>query len=549
MATTFKTFLNNDVTTTKTLLHEAIPITGAIVSGTYSEGDKGGAGSPSNDGKTGAEYNIKNYSHGMFQSVYDYPFLSSSANHIFDVSVGYSTSSNLSGSTKRFAANGSSRGTIAKTGAGLTLTQDVDNQFVSKVTVSGIGSIGNADHNITIVTPIGTSIITTSNTAGSSTTTTAVVSGAPYASAQFEDTGNAATTAANIAASLNAHAEIHAESAAAVVFIKFLSRAENNTTDKDRYIGDLTQQEKKIAMYNQMAQVLMGHDKNGGIQRFDRDGNLSETQDDKMDEVIFLNFSRLLVKDEIKKGSFQLKLGTQPQFNTNKGLQGGMTSTTHIDLLTIKDTNAQNDFRINSPAGEYGILSASHTDKNGTNNQSLVHGTSTDTVSDKVGLIFYQAGVIVLTASVFGGHSRNAFENGGIGGGGILNQAVSMSVAGHNKGSVTIDQMFTGSTISRLADNIRRRIHDISFNNTTELNSTVYFCRANHNEFNYSANPTYLQSSKIRVKDVPSDMPVSYVTSVGLYSPDNELMAVAKLSEPLRKDPTNELTLRVRLDY
>jgi hypothetical protein len=38
MATTFKTFLNNDVTTTKTLLHEAIPITGAIVSGTYDQG-------------------------------------------------------------------------------------------------------------------------------------------------------------------------------------------------------------------------------------------------------------------------------------------------------------------------------------------------------------------------------------------------------------------------------------------------------------------------------------------------------------------------------
>jgi hypothetical protein len=43
--------------------------------------------------------------------------------------------------------------------------------------------------------------------------------------------------------------------------------------------------------------------------------------------------------------------------------------------------------------------------------------------------------------------------------------------------------------------------------------------------------------------------PRSYVTTVGLYSADNELLAVAKLSEPLRKDPTNELTLRVRLDY
>ena len=72
---------SQDVTTTKTLLHEVIPITGTIVSGTYADG------------------NIKNYTHGMFQSVYDYPYLSSSANHIFDITVGYDEASGLSGSS------------------------------------------------------------------------------------------------------------------------------------------------------------------------------------------------------------------------------------------------------------------------------------------------------------------------------------------------------------------------------------------------------------------------------------------------------------------
>ena len=90
---------------------------------------------------------------------------------------------------------------------------------------------------------------------------------------------------------------------------------------------------------------------------------------------------------------------------------------------------------------------------------------------------------------------------------------------------------------------------DISFNNTVELNSSVYFCRAGHSEFNYSNNPTYLSSSQIVVKNSSTDNPVSYVTTVGLYSADNELLAVAKLSEPLQKDPSTELTLRVRLDY
>ena len=77
MSTIYKTFLNNDVVSTRTLLHEAIPITGTIVSGTY------------------ADNNIKNYAHGMFQSVYDYPYLSSSANHIFDITVGLSPNSAL----------------------------------------------------------------------------------------------------------------------------------------------------------------------------------------------------------------------------------------------------------------------------------------------------------------------------------------------------------------------------------------------------------------------------------------------------------------------
>ena len=108
----------------------------------------------------------------------------------------------------------------------------------------------------------------------------------------------------------------------------------------------------------------------------------------------------------------------------------------------------------------------------------------------------------------------------------------------------------TGSTITECANGFRFAVDNIDFNNTTELNSTIYFCRANTQDYNYSSNPTYLTASKIRVKnDNPKAEPVSYITTVGLYSADNELLAVAKLSEPLKKTPSNELTLRVRLDY
>ena len=110
-------------------------------------------------------------------------------------------------------------------------------------------------------------------------------------------------------------------------------------------------------------------------------------------------------------------------------------------------------------------------------------------------------------------------------------------------------QVMTGSSIDVMSNALRNRIYNVSFNNTTELNSMVYFCRTSHNEFNYSSNPTYLTGSKIQVKDVAVDTPVTYVTSVGLYGPQKQLLAVAKLSEPIKKTPENEVTFRVRLDY
>ena len=80
--------------------------------------------------------------------------------------------------------------------------------------------------------------------------------------------------------------------------------------------------------------------------------------------------------------------------------------------------------------------------------------------------------------------------------------------------------------------------------------SPIYFCHLGANEFNYSSNPTYLTGSQIRVKNgQPSNSPLSYATTIGLYSSDNQLMATAKLSEPIKKTPANSLTFRVRLDY
>jgi len=376
MATVFKTFLNNDIKSTRTLLHEAIPLTGSIVSGTY--GDQTIA--------QGSEPNIKNYAHGMFQSVYDYPYLSSSANHIFDLTVGYSTASD------------------------------------------------------------------------------------------------------SLSASSN------------------------------------TQNAKKVNIYNTMAATLMGYDASGSILLFDEDGDLAGTKTDKINDAIFINFARLLQKDEIKKGSFTMKLGSGSSFIA---ANGGATAS----LLTISDTGSSTTYKVNSAAGEFGILYANSGDTNGMAN------TATGK-SNKTGLIFYQAGVVVLTASVFMGGATGSMRHNAM-----------MSPVGTGNGAANMSGSLTGTSILGCCDAFRHRIYDISFNNTTELNSTIHFCRINSSDFNYTSNPSYLSQSQIVVKNSQMDAPISYMTTVGLYSADNELLAVAKLSEPLKKDPTNEMTLRVRLDY
>ena len=164
----------------------------------------------------------------------------------------------------------------------------------------------------------------------------------------------------------------------------------------------------------------------------------------------------------------------------------------------------------------------------------LYTSSATPNASSSVGLLFYQAGVAVITSSLF----TDEF--------GTFHTA---SIYTSTPTTASVYDLGKSGSINQLADGLRMRIHNLSFNNTIELNSSIYFCRVNHNEFNYSSNPTYVSGSKIRVKNNPSDLPVSYITTVGLYSADNELLAVAKLSEPLRKDPNTELTLRVRLDY
>jgi hypothetical protein len=119
--------------------------------------------------------------------------------------------------------------------------------------------------------------------------------------------------------------------------------------------------------------------------------------------------------------------------------------------------------------------------------------------------------------------------------------------------SASMDDLVTYFASTRMSSG---SLTGITFQNQTTVNSTLFFCRANADEFNYSNNPTYFDDSGNLIvmsaqesAGVTDAKPFTYPTTVGLYDEQNRLLAVAKFSRPIEKNDEKDLTVRVRLDF
>jgi len=86
-----------------------------------------------------------------------------------------------------------------------------------------------------------------------------------------------------------------------------------------------------------------------------------------------------------------------------------------------------------------------------------------------------------------------------------------------------------------------RRIENVS--------TAHYFVRVNNREFNFSNNPTFVDATGSMANPTFKAEPYVYPTTVGLYNDANELIAVAKTSQPIAKSFSKELLLKVKLDF
>ena len=117
--------------------------------------------------------------------------------------------------------------------------------------------------------------------------------------------------------------------------------------------------------------------------------------------------------------------------------------------------------------------------------------------------------------------------------------------------SASVDDIVDHFSYSRFGEG---SMTAITFQNVTNINSSLIFCRALPDDFNYSSNPTYIDADgRLTIYDqsinAENQETFTYVTTIGLYDDSGGLLAVAKLSRPVEKNPSRDLTLRVRLDY
>ena len=180
----------------------------------------------------------------------------------------------------------------------------------------------------------------------------------------------------------------------------------------------------------------------------------------------------------------------------------------------------------------------------GSNGNAVVNGVSTGggvskgtTISGSYGLFLPDIGTIILNAAAL----DLPFVSGGISLGTVRTSNVTVNNPArlYSTGSNTRG-LITGSAITS----------SFALNSQETITSDFVFVRARNGEFNYSENPSFISGSTGTILyDAFIQNPQTYITTVGMYNDNNELLGVAKLSKPLKKDFTKEALIRVKLDF
>ena len=244
------------------------------------------------------------------------------------------------------------------------------------------------------------------------------------------------------------------------------------------------------AMYRQFRNIILPPNTN----KFTFTSHTSASND-----FYFISFNRARMREKIDPGNWELKLGT-------------------TGLKLIDDSGASNNPTVNEGGRVFNIVSGSLETGTG-----VINTAAASQQGGAYGMFYPDLGIILFNASqidsgsvaLASGYSQDAFDNNG--------------------------RKFYNKIVDGAKFQVRRE---------EEISSTNYFCRVTNKKYNFSANPTFFTGSDGALTNATFFKdPKVYITQVGLYNDNNELLAVAKLSKPILKSYSREAIIKVKLDF
>lgn len=299
---------------------------------------------------------------------------------------------------------------------------------------------------------------------------------------------------------------------------------------------------EKIDIYRQFASTLLGDSTAVFSAPYD-----SATVSDQIDVPLFVAFKRLFARDQIKRETFAMRFsqtasinGPNPSTPVETWMQLPNLQVTSFSGSTVYTDIGSATNKLTSFGGQVG---------------NIVDASS---VSRTVGLLFYDRGIAVFDMAKI--TSASQYVSGAI----DAMSSTGQLILGANGTQTAFKSKFIPDfVVSASIDNIVDHVcatrfgsgsqTAITFQNITNINSTLIFCRASADEFNYSSNPTYIDSDNRIVVIDPGQEDVqtsfTFITTIGLYDANDNCLAVCKTNRPIEKNSERDLTLRVRLDY
>ena len=238
--------------------------------------------------------------------------------------------------------------------------------------------------------------------------------------------------------------------------------------------------------------------------------------------IYALNWNRARVKDKVDPGNWQLSLarlrGDDYANNEHTGSNVAIRPGVEYIVNLIDDSGDAQETLQNGGARVFNIVSG-----------SLTNGIHNPSAPKYYGLFYPDMGVAILNGQA-------------------LDTSMSFNtVTGSNINGDNSWKLYT--SISGAMDQGRTNFAFQARNEET-VTSTHFFVRVKNAEYNFSNNPSFVTGS-VGEFSQPTFIgdPKVYITTVGMYNDRQELLAVAKLSQPIQKSFSNESLIKVKLDF